>query len=97
MREGYLKILPLTLIWYMKVAMEDSILINACVKAAIIRGILVGSVNDFKQMNRLISANPEKTRPVIDKVFPFEEAKQAYAYLLSGAHVGKVVIQVAKE
>lgn len=50
----------------------------------------------FKDMNRLISANPDKTRPVIDKVFPFEEAKQAYAHLESQRHVGKVVIKVSK-
>ncbi|GLB41523.1 putative alcohol dehydrogenase [Lyophyllum shimeji] len=51
----------------------------------------------FVDMNRLLSANPEVTRPVVDKVFPFEEAKQAYAYLASQAHVGKVVIKVSKD
>ena len=33
-------------------------------------------------------------RPVIDRAFPFEEARQAYEYLQSGAHFGKVVIRV---
>jgi NADPH:quinone reductase-like Zn-dependent oxidoreductase len=47
-------------------------------------------------MIRLMSANPETTRPVVDKVFRFEEAKEAYAYLESQAHVGKVVIEVSK-
>lgn len=46
-------------------------------------------------MNRLLSLHPEVTRPVIDKVFPFEEALRAYEYLESQAHVGKVVIKVA--
>lgn len=45
-------------------------------------------------MIRLINANPEKTKPVIDKVFPFDEAADAYAYLESQRHVGKVVIKV---
>lgn len=44
-------------------------------------------------MNRLISAS--KLRPVVDKVFKFEEAKAAYDYLESQKHVGKVVIKVA--
>jgi NADPH:quinone reductase-like Zn-dependent oxidoreductase len=47
-------------------------------------------------MIRLMCANPESTRPVVDKVFSFEEAKAAYAYLESQAHVGKVVIKVSK-
>ncbi|KAJ7702769.1 alcohol dehydrogenase superfamily protein [Mycena rosella] len=59
-----------------------------------IRGIFIGSVQEFKDMNKLMSANVEETRPVVDKVFPFEEAKAAYAYLESQAHVGKIVIKV---
>lgn len=49
----------------------------------------------FETMNRLISA--AKLRPVVDKVFAFEEAPQAYEYLASQQHVGKVVIKVAKD
>ncbi|MGH9613002.1 MAG: zinc-binding dehydrogenase, partial [Bryobacteraceae bacterium] len=32
--------------------------------------------------------------PVIDRVFGFEQARDAYAYLESGAHFGKVVIAI---
>ncbi|KAJ3867044.1 hypothetical protein EV359DRAFT_78927 [Lentinula novae-zelandiae] len=64
-------------------------------KACFIRGIQIGSIAQFKDMNRLLSLHPEVTRPVIDKVFPFEEALGAYEYLESQAHVGKVVIKVA--
>jgi NADPH:quinone reductase-like Zn-dependent oxidoreductase len=46
-------------------------------------------------MIRLIVANPEKTRPVIDKIFNFDEAIDAFAHLESQQHVGKVVIKVA--
>ncbi|KAE9407381.1 NAD(P)-binding protein [Gymnopus androsaceus JB14] len=60
-----------------------------------VRGIQIGSVALFKDMNRLLAQHPEITRPVIDKVFPFEEARKAYEYLQSQAHVGKVVIKVA--
>jgi NADPH:quinone reductase-like Zn-dependent oxidoreductase len=33
-------------------------------------------------------------RPVIDKVFPFDQAKEALAYLELGRAKGKVVVQV---
>jgi len=33
-------------------------------------------------------------KPVIDRVFPFGQAQEAYRYLASGAHFGKVVIDV---
>jgi len=33
-----------------------------------------------------------RLRPVIDRVFPFEEALDAVSHLAGGAHFGKVVI-----
>jgi NADPH:quinone reductase-like Zn-dependent oxidoreductase len=36
-------------------------------------------------------------RPVIDKVFPFDQAKEALAYLEKGRAKGKVVVQMAKD
>jgi NADPH:quinone reductase-like Zn-dependent oxidoreductase len=44
----------------------------------------------FRAMNAALSL--AKLRPVIDRVFPFEEAREAYAHLKSGSHIGKVVI-----
>ena len=41
-------------------------------------------------MNRAIALH--KLRPVIDRVFPFEEAPDAYRHFESRAHFGKVVI-----
>ncbi len=55
-----------------------------------IQGIYVGSREMFEAMNRAIEAND--IHPVIDRVFPFEQAREAYRYLQSGAHFGKVVI-----
>lgn len=43
-------------------------------------------------MNRLISAH--KLRPVVDKVFEFDEVVKAYQYLEDQKHVGKVIIRV---
>lgn len=51
-------------------------------------------IQRFKDMNRLLEANIDTTRPVIDKVFAFEDVKAAFAYFESQAHVGKVVIKL---
>ncbi|KDQ55981.1 hypothetical protein JAAARDRAFT_180177 [Jaapia argillacea MUCL 33604] len=64
-------------------------------KAAIIRGIIVGSRSQFEDMNRLISG--QSVKPLVDRVFGFEEVKEAYEYLESQKHVGKVVIRVSKD
>ncbi|KIJ37709.1 hypothetical protein M422DRAFT_33607 [Sphaerobolus stellatus SS14] len=61
-------------------------------KACFIRGILIGSRHQFEDMNRLIIA--ARLRPVIDKVFSFDQAREAYEYLESQKHIGKVVIKV---
>lgn len=76
------------------------------------RGIQIGSVElyvesfsfryaipdaiRFRQMMAFIAEHVEGTRPVVAKVFPFEEAREAYEYLEAGGHMGKVVIRVAK-
>jgi NADPH:quinone reductase-like Zn-dependent oxidoreductase len=54
--------------------------------------VYVGSVRHFEEMNREIDRAGLK--PVIDRVFPFEETRRAYEYLRSGDHFGKVVIRV---
>lgn len=35
--------------------------------------------------------------PIVDKVFEFEQLKEAYEYLLSGKMIGKVVVRVASD
>lgn len=59
-------------------------------KQARIQGIYVGSRKMFEDMNRAIAASG--IHPVIDRVFPFEAAPDAFTYLESGAHFGKVCI-----
>lgn len=46
-------------------------------------------------MNRLFSAR--EIHPVVDKVFDFEQAQDAYKHLESQKHIGKVVIKVSKQ
>ena len=55
-----------------------------------VQGLYVGSTEMFEAMNRAIAAGGLK--PVIDKVFPFAEAKDAYRHLKSQQHFGKIVI-----
>jgi NADPH:quinone reductase-like Zn-dependent oxidoreductase len=61
-------------------------------RRANVQGISVGSTQMFEAMNRAIAANAIK--PVIDKVFPFAQAPEAYRHMASGTHFGKIVISV---
>jgi NADPH:quinone reductase-like Zn-dependent oxidoreductase len=42
-----------------------------------------------------LAAGSWSSLPVLDKVFPFDEAQAAYRHMASGAHFGKIVIRVA--
>jgi NADPH:quinone reductase-like Zn-dependent oxidoreductase len=55
-------------------------------------GIGVGSRAMFEEMNRAIDVN--KIKPVVDKVFPFDKAADAYRCQAAGDFVGKVVITI---
>jgi NADPH:quinone reductase-like Zn-dependent oxidoreductase len=57
-----------------------------------LHGIFVGDREMFEEMNRAIETN--RITPVVDRVFPFDEAPAAYTHHASGAFVGKVVIAV---
>jgi NADPH:quinone reductase-like Zn-dependent oxidoreductase len=56
-------------------------------------GIYVGSRGMAEDLSRFVGVN--RIVPVVDRVFGFDQARQAYDYLDGGAHFGKVVIQVA--
>jgi alcohol dehydrogenase len=60
---------------------------------ATLRHIAVGSREGLKDVARTIAMAGIK--PVIDRVFDFEDAKEAFAHLESGSHFGKVVIRFA--
>ncbi|PSR73016.1 hypothetical protein PHLCEN_2v11120 [Hermanssonia centrifuga] len=64
-------------------------------KSAVVRGILIGSRTQFEDMNRLFEAH--QIKPVVDNVFPFDEATTAYKRLESQKHLGKIVVQVSKD
>jgi NADPH:quinone reductase-like Zn-dependent oxidoreductase len=64
----------------------------AMVKGLCLQAIVVGSRAMFEDMNRALAVGG--LRPVIDRVFPFEQAPDALRYLSAAGHVGKVVISV---
>ncbi|WP_333842458.1 zinc-dependent alcohol dehydrogenase family protein [Pelomicrobium sp.] len=61
-------------------------------KNARMNGIYVGSRAHFEAMNQFIAER--RLRPVIDRVFPFEQAAEAYRYQQSGGHFGKIVVEI---
>lgn len=54
--------------------------------------IRVGSREQFEQMNRAIALH--QLKPVIDRVFSFEQVPEAFTHLQERKHVGKVVIRI---
>jgi NADPH:quinone reductase-like Zn-dependent oxidoreductase len=57
-----------------------------------VQGIYVGSRAMFEEMKAEIVG--ARLRPVVDRVFGFDEAREAFSYMESGSHFGKIVIRV---
>jgi NADPH:quinone reductase-like Zn-dependent oxidoreductase len=55
-------------------------------------GVTVGSVEHFAALNRFLTEHG--IHPVVDRVFGFDEAPEAFAYLRTGSHFGKVVMKL---
>jgi NADPH:quinone reductase-like Zn-dependent oxidoreductase len=62
-------------------------------KSVRLQGIYVGSRQMFEDMNRLICQHTY-LKPVIDKTFAFDEAKDALKYMESASHFGKIVVKI---
>lgn len=57
-----------------------------------LQGVYVGSREMFEAMNKAMAV--QKIKPVIDKVFPFTEARAALKLMESASHFGKIVIAI---
>jgi NADPH:quinone reductase-like Zn-dependent oxidoreductase len=55
-------------------------------------GFHVGSRQDFVEMNRFISGH--RIRPIVDRVFDFEDAPEGFDFYVNGDFMGKVVIRL---
>lgn len=58
------------------------------------QGIFVGSRKMFEELNVMIDES--KMKPVIDRVFDFDQAREALHYMESGSHFGKIVIKIGE-
>ncbi|MBP9663602.1 MAG: NAD(P)-dependent alcohol dehydrogenase, partial [Pyrinomonadaceae bacterium] len=56
-----------------------------------VQGIFIGSRRMFEDMNAKISSSG--MRPVIDRTFDFDEAKEALMYMAASSHFGKIVVR----
>ena len=57
-----------------------------------VQGICVGHLSAFEEMNKAF--DQYQIKPVIEKVYPFEQAIEAYKHLAKGAF-GKIVIKIS--
>lgn len=61
-------------------------------KAGSLHGIGVGSTKMFEDLNAAIEVN--RIKPIVDSVFPFDDARAAFEHLASRDFVGKIVISI---
>jgi NADPH:quinone reductase-like Zn-dependent oxidoreductase len=61
-------------------------------KSIRLQGVYVGNRRMFEDMNAAFSA--ARLRPVIDRVFEFDDARDAYHAMRAAGHFGKLVIRV---
>jgi NADPH:quinone reductase-like Zn-dependent oxidoreductase len=59
--------------------------------SAKLQGLSVGSRDMFEAMCRAIDQH--RIRPVVDKTFPWTEARAAFEAMAGGAHFGKIVLE----
>lgn len=57
-----------------------------------LKGIINGPKDRFEEMLEFYEKHD--IHPVVDRIFSFEEGKEAFQYLASGSHFGKVCIRV---
>lgn len=73
---------------------EEFNILAVMLKKPTIQGINGGSREMFEAMNRAMAQN--KLRPVIDRVFPFEQSIEAFQYQNKGGHFGKIVVKIGE-
>ena len=59
-----------------------------------ILGSTMGNAAEYREIVRLLAAG--ELRPIVDRVFPFTEARAAFERLQRGEQLGKIAIQVAE-
>lgn len=67
-------------------------LVSIFMRDICLQGVFVGNKKDFEAMN--LALDQHRIRPVIDRVFELGQAPEAFAYLESAQHMGKIVIKI---
>ncbi len=67
--------------------------ITVFMKAIRLQGIFVGSRAMLEDMLRAVDENA--LVPIVDRVFSFDEAREALKYMASGSHFGKIVVRIS--
>ncbi len=57
-----------------------------------LQGTTVGSVEDLQALADAMSVS--RMKPVMDRTFAFDQVKEAFTYMESGAHFGKIAIAI---
>lgn len=73
---------------------RTNINVSAIQKNFTLKGLLNGPRDRFEEM--LGFCEKHRIQPVVDRVFPFEEAREALRYMWSGSHFGKVVVRISE-
>jgi NADPH:quinone reductase-like Zn-dependent oxidoreductase len=60
-----------------------------------VQGIYVGSRAMFEEMNAAITK--AELHPVVDRVFAFDQAREAFLHMQSASHFGKIVVRVTEQ
>ena len=71
---------------------EEDIAQTILYSAAYVRGVFVCNRAEEEKMIRALEVG--QVQPVIDRVFEFDQLKDAYQYMVDGKHFGKVVIKL---
>ena len=81
------------LVGYLKSTMAEVDLIPLLTKQARLQGIYVGHRKSFDEMNKVLEEL--NIKPVIDTIYPFLKATEAFEHLGRGAF-GKIVIRISE-
>jgi NADPH:quinone reductase-like Zn-dependent oxidoreductase len=92
-RISYLGAAPVTSDRVRKVPDAPKRLGQLIIRDLTLKGIVVGSRRMMEAMVAALEQHPE-VRPIIDRVYPFEQANEALEYFEKTGKIGKVVIQV---
>ncbi len=82
----------ISLLGFLSLVAKDLNIAPVVIRNIRIEGINVGSAAMLKELCQAYAASA--MRPVIDRVFRFEHAREAFRYMEASQHIGKIVISV---